>query len=302
MKRLISFLLVFTVILSLCGCKKEEIITYDLTVFSPSFENVYKYYSPLQSEKEKYILSDAASYTEFITEESRPAIESLTICDDNISAETAQEITDICKEMNIPVFFMMNDISKDIIESYDKAFCISADYTYIGEIFAEKINSLWEEAIVDKDSDRIFTFSVIQPETLNSIQQTFYDSLMKNIELLGIPLEMLEQIYLSKGDVLAYCTDTQKENEAFIILDSMYLSVFPENYESQKDGIEILGMEFGVENPYTEYPYMLTCFIDYTQYISARNAIMENLDAKVYPFKNLDYNIIDKNIYIQPII
>ena len=302
MKRLISFLLVFTLILSFCGCQKEEIITYDLTVFSPSFENVYNHYSPQQTEKEKYILSNAASYSEFITEESRPAIESLTICDENISTETAQEIADICKEMNIPVFFMMSDISKEVTESYDKAFCISADYTYIGEIFAEKINSLWEETIVDKDSDHIFTFSVIQPETLSGIQQAFYDSLIKNIELLGIPLEMLEQIYLSKGDVLGYCTDNQKNNEGFIILDSSYLSVFPENYEPQKEGIEILGIEFGVENPYTEYPYMLLCFIDYTQYISARDAVMENLDAKVYPFKNLEYNIIDKNIYIQPII
>ena len=143
MKRLISFLLVFTVILSLCGCKKEEIITYDLTVFSPSFENVYKHYSPLQSEKEKYILSDAASYTEFITEESRPAIESLTICDDNISAETAQEITDICKEMNIPVFFMMNDISKDITESYDKAFCIIEES--LGQHFDPELGRVFME-------------------------------------------------------------------------------------------------------------------------------------------------------------
>ena len=59
-------------------------------------------------------------------------------------------------------------------------------------------------------------------------------------------------------------------------------------------------MEFGVENEYTEYPYMLLCFINYTQYFDAKDAVMENINAKVYPFKDIEYNVIDKNIYIQP--
>ena len=297
-KILLSFLLCF----SLCACQQEEIITYDLNIISPSFENVYKHYSQNESEEEKYVLSNAADYIEFLTEEAMAVTDSITVCDESISNETAQQIVDLAKAENIPVFFLMNDIDSEITASYDKVFCISADYTYIGELFATKINKLWEDTIIDKDGDRIFTFSVIQPETMNNIQQLFYSSLLKNIELLGIPLEQLEEIYLSKGDVLGYCTDNKKRNEAFIILDSNYLSVFPENYEPHKEGIEILGIEFGVENIYAEYPYMLLCFIDYTQYFDARDAIMTNIESKIYPFKNLDYNIIDKNIYIQPVI
>lgn len=297
-KILLSFLLCF----SLCACQQEEIITYDLNIISPSFENVYKHYSQNESEEEKYVLSNAADYMEFLTEEAMAVTDSITVCDESISNETAQQIVDLAKAENIPVFFLMNDIDSEITASYDKVFCISADYTYIGELFATKINELWEDAIIDKDGDRIFTFSVIQPETMNNIQQLFYSSLLKNIELLGIPLEQLEEIYLSKGDVLGYCTDNKKRNEAFIILDSNYLSVFPENYEPHKEGIEILGIEFGVENIYAEYPYMLLCFIDYTQYFDARNAVMANIESKIYPFKNLDYNIIGKNIYIQPVI
>ena len=297
-KILLSFLLCF----SLCACQQEEIITYDLNIISPSFENVYKHYSQNESEEEKYVLSNAADYIEFLTEEAMAVTDSITVCDESISNETAQQIVDLAKAENIPVFFLMNDIDSEITASYDKVFCISAYYTYIGELFATKINKLWEDTIIDKDGDRIFTFSVIQPETMNNIQQLFYSSLLKNIELLGIPLEQLEEIYLSKGDVLGYCTDNKKRNEAFIILDSNYLSVFPENYEPHKEGIEILGIEFGVENIYAEYPYMLLCFIDYTQYFDARDAIMTNIESKIYPFKNLDYNIIDKNIYIQPVI
>ena len=32
----------------------------------------------------------------------------------------------------------------------------------------------------------------------------------------------------------------------------------------------------------------------------AKDAVIANIDAKVYPFKDIAYNIIDKNIYIQP--
>lgn len=302
MKRLASIILFFIFVLSLCGCDKEEIITYDLNIISPSFENVYSHYIEQESDTEKYILSSASSYAEYLTEETLPVIESLTVCDENISQQIAQEIVDICNLYDIPVFFLMNDIPAETIDSYDKAFCITADYTYIGEIFAEKINLLWEDVIIDKDGDRIFTFSVVKPENLNNIQQSFYESLIKNIELLGIPLEQLEEIFLTKGDVLSYCTDNKKANEAFIILESNYLSVFPEGYEPYQDGIEILGIEFGVENIYADYPYMLLCFIDYTQYFDARDAVLANIDAKVYPFKNLEYNLIEKNIYIQPVI
>ncbi len=305
MKRLVSFLLIFIILLSFCGCNnenKEEIISYNLNIISPSFQKIHSHYAPSASDSDKYVIASALSYPVYLTDERMPVLKSVTICDDSISGETAQEIINICKQHNVPVFFLMNDIPQEIIESYDKAFCVSADYTYIGEIFAEKINLLWEDTIIDKDGNRIFSFSVIKPETLNGVQQSFYDSLLKNIELLGIPLEQLEEIYLSKGDVLNYCNDNKKKNEAFIVLESNYLPVFPEQYTPHKNGNEILGIEFGVENEYVNYPYMLLCFIDYTQYFDAKDAIMNNIEAKVYPFKNLEYSIIDKNIYIQPVI
>ncbi|MBQ7903222.1 MAG: hypothetical protein IJ362_05775 [Oscillospiraceae bacterium] len=302
MKLTAKILLFIFICFGLCGCSQEEVIEYNLNIISPSFENVYIHYKSDESETDKYVLQPAADYAELLTEETLPRIKSVTVCDESISTETAQNIVNICQSENIPVFFLMNDIDREIIGSYDKAFCISADYTYIGEMFATKINEMWENEIIDKNGDHIFTFSVVQPETMNNIQQSFYSSVIANIELLGIPLEQLEEIYLSKGDVLGYCEDNKKKNESFFILESDYMSVFPDVYAPYGEGVEILGIAFGIENSYAQLPYMKLCFIDYSLYFNARDAVLSNIENKVYPFKNLDYSIIDKYMYIQPVI
>lgn len=302
MKLTAKILLFIFICFGLCGCSQEEVIEYNLNIISPSFENVYIHYKSDESETDKYVLRPAADYAEHLTEETLPRIKSVTVCDESISTETAQNIVNICRAENIPVFFLMNDIDREVIGSYDKAFCISADYTYIGEMFATKINEMWENEIIDKNGDHIFTFSVVQPETMNNMQQSFYSSVIANIELLGIPLEQLEEIYLSKGDVLGYCEDNKKKNESFFILESDYMSVFPDVYIPYSEGVEILGIAFGIENSYAQLPYMKLCFIDYSIYFDARDAVLSNIENKVYPFKNLDYSIIDKYMYIHPVI
>lgn len=285
------------------GCiEKEDIPDYHLNIIAPSFQAAYDYYKPSERDEIKYVLQAADSYTELINEETVGDILSVTVCDANITTETAQSIADLCKEINVPVFFLMNDIDKSVLDSYDKSYCISADYTYIGEQFARKINELWQNEIVDKNGDQIFTFSVVKPETLNNIYQTFYDTLILNIELLGIPLHQLEEIFLTRGDVLTYCNDNKAKNDGILILDNDYLSVFPENYTPDSSGVEILGISFNALDYYRSYPYMKLCFIDYTKYFQARDMIMGNISSKIYPFENLDYNIIDKYIYIQPVI
>jgi len=284
--------------LFLTACKQDDIPDYDLNIISPSFEVIKRHV--MESEADKYVISHAANYTEYINEETIKDILSVSVFDDNITEDTAQNLVNICKEENIPIFFLMCDIAPEILESYDKAYCISADYIYIGELFAEKINEMWTNEIKDKDSDQIFTFSVITPENLTVIQQTFYDSLLKNLELLGIPLEKLDEIFLTAGDVLSYCEENKKANESFIILDSKYLELFPENYSPSGDGVEIIGIDFNVDNYYSDYPYMKLCLIDYMEYISVRDIIISNIDAKGYPFENVDHSIVDKTVYIQP--
>ncbi len=284
------------------GCTQGEVPKYDLNIISPAFEQAYDHYKPSENETSKYELSTADKYSEIITEENLKLLKSLTVVDDTISDETINELTELCRKQNIPVFFFMKDIDKDILSGYDKAYCITANYTYIGEVFAEKINDMWEDEIVDKNGDKIFSFSVIKTETLSPVYQAYYDRLLEYIELLGIPLSQLDEIFLTKGDVLNYCMENQKQNEAFFILQNDYISAVAKDYEPAGDGVEILGIYFGVDNKYADRDYMRLCFIDYTEFFRARDAVLENIDNRAYPFKNLDYGIIEKTIYIEPVI
>ena len=298
--KLLLFSVLFGVLFT--ACSEEEIPSYDLNIISPAFEQVYNHYKGNESDTEKYVLDTANNYRSIITEENKEYIKSVTICDDSISKESAQAIIDIIKDENIPVFFMMNDIDKEVLASYDKAFCISSDYTYIGELFASYINNIWLTEIADRNGDQIFSFSVIQPETLSDIQQLFYESLIKNMELLGIPLHKLDEIFLSKGDVLNYCNEHKYDNEGYIVLDSHYLNLFPGEYSPVGEGVEIIGIDFAHENNYVDSPFMKVCLIDYNEYFDARDIILKNIEDKVYPFENLELNVIDKNIYIKPTI
>ncbi len=284
------------------GCKEEELPRYDLNIISPSFREAYLHYNPHENENLQYELLFAADYSKVITEENRHLLESLTVVDDRISDETARELIRICQEENIPVFFFMKDISNEILSRYDKAFCLTADYTYIGEKFAEKINRMWREEIIDKNKDKIFQFSVIKTETLSPIYQEFYDRLLAYIELLGVPLQQQEEIFLTKGDVLDYCMKNQKSNEAYFILQSDYISALSEEYDPAKDGVEILGIYFGLKNIYEELPYMYLCFIDYTEYFNVRDTMLGNMDNHGYPFENIEHSVIDKTVYLEPVV
>ncbi len=291
---------VFTFIFT--GCTEPRLPSYDLNIISPSFEEIYRYYSPKESETEKYRKINAVQYSELINEENINLIKSITVVDDALSDETAAEITAFCKEKNIPVFFLLKDIKSDILDSYDKAYCLTANYTYIGEKFAEKINEIWQTSLKDRNSDKIFTFTVIKPESFTDIYRDFYSRLIEYIELLGIPLQQLDEIFLTRGDVFSYCDNNKNTNEAFFILQSDYLSALTEAYQPAGDGVEILGIYFGVKNIYTDRAYMQLCFINYTEYFEARDEILTNIDNHTYPFENIKHSIIDKTIHIEPTI
>lgn len=298
--KLASLLLLSVIIFA--GCSKEKPVKYNITTFSPTFEDVYNYYLPSQSDTDKYMLGTSQERQDYFSDEVMSQLKSITVCDNNMSNEDAALLIELAKGKNIPIFFIFDDISSEITAQYDKAYCISADYTYIGEKFAEKILEMWKNEIKDRDGNQIFTFSVINPETLTTSQQNFYDSLLKNIELLGIPLEQLDEIFLSGGDVLEYCEDNKKANETFILLDSSYLRTARDGYKPYSDGVEIIGIDYGTENIYADYPFIKICFIDYLEYFRARDLILENIAERKYPFENITYSILDKNIYIEPVL
>ncbi|MDD6187210.1 MAG: hypothetical protein PUB11_04020 [Oscillospiraceae bacterium] len=293
-------LFTLTLLIFLCGCVEgNDIPDYNLNLISPSLFYVYDHYKQYESETDKYINCESSDYSQYINEQTIKDIHSVTVCDDKIEEGDLSAIIKVCKDNNIPLFFVMNNIAENALSEYDKAYCISADYNYIGEKFGDKIYEIWTDSLKDRDNNQILTYAAILPESLSDNQSRFYRSMTERMKLLGIPLDLTEEIYLSKGDVLSYCVENQKKNECFFVLDSAYLSLFGE-YEFYSDGVEVIGMDFSAENRYSDNSNMLVCNIDCKEYFDARDEILSNLDEQSYPFKNLDYTIIEKTIYIEP--
>ncbi|MEG2193088.1 MAG: hypothetical protein RRX95_07420, partial [Oscillospiraceae bacterium] len=161
----------------------------------------------------------------------------------------------------------------------------------------------WEEGqIKDRDKNLIFAFSVIIPETFTDSQQKFYDSLIKNIELLGVPIEKLDEAVLGEENFLQYLKENRKASESFILIDSSFLSLAKEEYEPYGEGVEVLGIDYGTGNTYVDTPCIKICFIDYLEYFKTKDLIFSNIKEKIYPFENLTHNVIDKSIFIEPVI
>lgn len=300
MKFLKSLFAAVLCIAVLCACSDSKAPKYNLNIISPSYEQMYNLFN--ESETDKYVLNRSDSWQEYINDETLSLLHSVTIRDDDVSDETAAAIVELCKKKNIPVFFLFNNVSENIMQSYDKAYCINIDYTYIGETFAQSIHDMWTNEIVDKDDNKIFTFTVIKSENIDDKQQIFYDSLLKNIELLGVPLEQLDEVSLTQDQIVDYCLENQNKNESYILLNSSFLPLLSENYNPSGEGVEVIGIDYGTENVYADYSYIKVCFVNYSEFYCARNAILQNIDAKIYPFENLEYDTIDKNVYISPLI
>ena len=73
----------------------------------------------------------------------------------------------------------MSDVNPEILATYDKAFCISADYTYIGEIFAESgaviggqdLASLSEEVdVTSAERDLVAAENAILKDKVTALQ------------------------------------------------------------------------------------------------------------------------------------
>ena len=298
MKPFKIFFAIILVCFMFVGCKEKE-PTYDTVIFSHDEITVYNKFSDKDSDTQKYILLDEGQLFTEIDNDILSHSDSITIFSHNIDDESARWLTNYCKKKNIPVFFLNSDIDDDIINGYDKAFNIKTDYVYAGEVFARHVKEIWEDTLVDNNGDRIFCFAVITPEEIPDDYQTFYDSFLKYIELLGIPLEQKDMIFLSRGDVLEYCHENQGDCEAFIILSQEYLSLLYLEYEPYGEGVEILGMSVGNK---IANDFMHVCFIDYNEFFAAKDIILQNIKNKVYPFTDFNYSFIDKDIYIEPVV
>ena len=166
---------------------------------------------------------------------------------------------------------------------------------------ANEIKNLWKNGIVDRNGDQIFQYVVLRDEGTLQSELDFGVSLIKNIELLGVPMEELDDVKTQSDEILSVM-NAEDKSECFVVLSSQLLTNLKDQYSPKGDGIEILGITYGFENQYADSPFMKISFINYNDMFRARDAILQNINNKVYPFTDFAYNHIDKIVYIEPSI
>lgn len=280
------------------ACVKERPVKYNLTLIQNNASDVYEHFADRQSDTDKYTYYTADELSRYLSTDNIDEINSVTVFDTGITDETATEIINICASKDVPVFFIMSNINSDTVSSYDKAFLISTNNTYHGELLASEIKSLWNNGIIDQNGDQIFQYVVLRDEGTSQSELDFGVSLIKNIELLGVPMEELDDVKTQSDEILSVM-NAESQSECFIVLSSRLLTNLKDQYTPKGDGIEILGITYGFENRYADSPFMKISFINYGDMFRARDAILQNINNKVYPFTDFAYNHIDKTVYIE---
>ena len=300
MKKLILCLMAIVILLS--GCNKEQIPTFDLVVCDSTLNEMYTYLSDFENDsfkvKNSDINDDQVDEIKSFISENRDYITSITIYSKNITEDTAKRFISFAKQSNIPVIFAFSEISLKTLESYDKAFCITSDYIHAGEITAEEIKQLWTSGtITDTNQDKIFSFSVIKSENENQQYENFYQTLIKHIELYGIPMQINSIVSPEEITDLTTLSAFKAENEGVIVISETILPLLKE-YSTENQTIGFITVQQSPENQLAENSYTLDCFIDYKNYKIAVDEILKNYNNMQYPLIELSFPVMDRTVFI----
>lgn len=301
MKKLIAILLLS--IFTLCGCSaKDEVILYDLSVCDTEMAEMYAYLEQFADENHKVdsceVTSEKSDEYLDTLKENADGLNSITVYSRNVSDEIAQNFINLAKKKNIPVTFAFSAVSDEVLASYDKAFSIETNYLHAAEMTAEKIKQLWSEgSIADADENMIFSFSVIKCGELSPETQGYYEHLIANIELYGVPMQLISEISaedITSGESL---TALKEENEALIIIDSTVLP-YINQYTPYGSGVELICLSQAPQNPIEQNSFVSNCFIDYAHYKVAADEIINNYNNRQYPLIDISFPVIDKTVFI----
>ncbi len=300
MKRLISVLLAIAFVFS--GCSKEEVIRYDLVIYDNSLSEVGEFLNSFENENYVVETVDFSSFnaTEFLAiyKENIKSVNSITIYSENISDETADEFISFAEDAKIPVIFSIADMSDEMLDSYDKAFSIKTDYTHAAEMAAEKMTEYWKKHIIlDSDDNLIFKFAVVKDAELSADMQSFLDTLIADIELYGIPMQLSETVISDDISSAEDLEGLKLENEGIIVISDAVLPLIAE-YSSENDGVEIITVTNNTENNFSGDFTVLNCFVDYTQYKKAADELIINYNNRDYLLNGLSFPYIEKTIFI----
>ena len=300
MRRLIS--VIFILAFCFTGCSKEDIIKYDLVLYDDSLSAVGEYLNSFENEHfvaEEFDF-ETADIAEYFAagEELEDKVNSITLYSNVISDDAANSVINFAENINVPVIFSIADINEDILNSYDKAFSIKTDYSHAAEITAEKITDCWKENdIIDSDENLIFKFAVVKDENLSDDMQDFHDTLIADIELYGIPMQLSETVFAEDISSAEALEELKSENEGIIVISDSVLA-YVEDYSSEGDGIEIIVITNNTKNDFSSDSSVLNCFVDYTLYKNAADELLSNYNSREYLLSDFSFPYIDKTIYI----
>lgn len=275
-----------------CG---EELPKYDLVVCDT--QKLYDYLSN-QYQSDTIVINEDLSQVDFNSYTADKEITSVTIYSENITDESADKAVNFAAEKEIPVIFAFGSVSDEILNKYDKVYNLITDYTHAGEITAEKIENLWDAGnIIDDNGDKIFAFTVVKDAVLNQNLQNFYDSVILNIEIYGVPMQKNSDVDISQITSAEAFNELVLSNEGLIIIsseDNEYIS----SITPSGAGIEVVTITENSENIYASNSYILNCLVNYADYTQTAKTIVSNCKEMVYPFENIEFSYSEKTVAI----
>ena len=300
MKKLLFVLMLLSFAFS--GCTKEEYVRYDLAICDFGMNTVCEYMSGFESENFRVM------NTEFSDEQldivikalnaSNEGLESITVYSKNVSVEYAEQFISFAKTKEIPIVFVFSAIDDDILTEYDKAFCITTNYSHAAEELALKVDKLWENnEIIDVDTNMIFSFSVIFDDIKSENTESFYNCLTYNMELYGIPMQVKNSLTVSDLNNEEVISSLKNSNEGFIVLADELLPYYGQ-YAPAGEGFELITLTEGIENPAADYPFVISCFIDYKDYKLASDEILRGYRNKEFPLDSVTFPYINRTVFI----
>ncbi len=286
------------------GCSTDnKQVKYDLTICDSNMDSIYSYFENFVSENYKLAKYDFSEnlIDDFKNNFDNKFLNSITIYSINISDEQANQIIEFAKSKNIPIIFAMSEISLNILNTYDKAVCLVTDFSHAGELTAKKINDMWKsQTIVDTDGDKIFSFSIIKDAELVPYLNTFYNSLLENIELYGVPLHKVDEVNIDDVTSLDAFNQVINKVEGVIVISNYSLSLINE-YTKNTEGVNIIAYNNGSANSYNS-PFAATCFVNFQDYKKSTDEMIFNFNNKKHIIDNISFPYTDLTVYIPAII
>lgn len=300
MKKLLSVLALFTFLFS--GCSKQDTVKYDLNICDSALTDMCDYLESFENDiykVEKTEFSEEQLNGLIVSLKEEPeSLNSITIYSQNISNELAVTFIEFAAENNIPVTFALSDIESETLLTYDKAFCITTDYSHAAEEMALRIKELWSlEAINDVDSNQIFSFSVIKEETSDDTVDLFYSKLTENLELYGIPMQINSTLSPSELNSDEILEELREKNEGYVVLADS-LTPYYDQYPPAGDGVEIISLQRGTANAVKDLPFVTSCFVDYKNYKLVADEISDGFNDKEFPLQDVLFPYIERTVYI----